>query len=296
MGTLLQPILYAAAIASRKFTAASTLHSGPYTFVEGKKKWRITSPSSPRPNRPIRLREALKHQVTSAAARALAQLKPASLKNTLSNLGIPTSSPSFKQLLFGQVKATPMQVANAFATLAAQGAYDHPALINRIQTHDGKSIYERLPNPQRRIPSGVAYTTLHMMKDSLTLRTGISKIKNSSIFGYTGVTLQRNHSWFVACTPTLCLSLWVGAEEPKPLPKNAENTALSLGMRWLRRFMKTPSGKRHHHQAFSVSDDVVFTTIDPVSGLLMLPNHPNALREIFLYQTQPTQYATTTKH
>ncbi len=290
MGTLFQPFVYTAAIASRRFTSASTIHTAPFYLLEGNKQWRIETLSPPK--KLIRLRKALASQITPVVGRIVSRLGREPVIKLSTSLGILAPFASRRQLILGEVATTPMQVTNAFATLAAHGAYDKPTWITRILTHDGKTLYERLPNPQRRMSSGVSYIMLHMLKDAMKQGPArVTQIHKSSIAGYAGTTLNRRHTWYVGCLPYLCLGLWIGMDNQKAVPKKAGNPALSLGLSWLKRYLKTSAGRRHRNKSFSVSEEVVLTTIDPVTGLLARPNQSKTIQEVFLYRTQPSTYA-----
>jgi membrane carboxypeptidase/penicillin-binding protein len=111
-GSPLRPLVYAAALESRKFTLSSQLEDSSLATGEA-------------PGRRVWLREALEGNLKFPAIRAGMEVGVRAVRQELLALGLdksPFNRPDLS-LLGSTIDATPLQVANAFASLADRGRW-----------------------------------------------------------------------------------------------------------------------------------------------------------------------------
>jgi membrane peptidoglycan carboxypeptidase len=102
---------------------------------------------------------------------------------------------------------SPLSMANAYATIAANGVRCDPIAITRVTDSNGEELEVPSANcvqsvdPQ--VTSAVSYA-LSAVVDRLRLNIGIPSA------GKTGTAQDNSHSWFVGYTPALSAAVWVG--------------------------------------------------------------------------------------
>jgi len=109
----------------------------------------------------------------------------------------------------------------AQAMFVNQGIYVEPSSVLRIEDRNGNVIYSADPYSKEVLNSGVAYTTLKMMKGVVdygtggSLRSGWRKWGGitAPMAGKTGTTQDNSDGWFMGLTPDLVTGVWVGAED-----------------------------------------------------------------------------------
>ena len=106
--------------------------------------------------------------------------------------------------------------------------------------------------------------------------------------GKTGTSNQARDAWFVGYTPTLVASVWVGYDDHRPLgPKEGGGkSALPI---WID-IMKAAHGERKP-EPFTMPSGVSTARIDKATGLLAYEGDPQAIDDVFLEGTVPTQTA-----
>jgi penicillin-binding protein 1A len=105
--------------------------------------------------------------------------------------------------------------------------------------------------------------------------------------GKTGTTNEFTDAWFVGYTPQLVAGVWVGYDDHSPLGN--KNTGGKVACPIWTNFMRNALAGEPVQQ-FNTPEDVVFTLIDPKSGLLALSRTPGAYLEAFLKGTEPKGY------
>jgi membrane peptidoglycan carboxypeptidase len=150
---------------------------------------------------------------------------PQVVAETAHRLGIPRSrsavpegggNPDFcatcPSSALGTASLTPLEMASAYATLANDGVYNAPYLIERIEDRRGDLLYEHKPNPKRRIPAEVARLVTSILEQNVQSGTGTrAAISGQRAAGKTGTTQQSTDAWFVGYTPQLSTAVWVGS-------------------------------------------------------------------------------------
>lgn len=117
---------------------------------------------------------------------------------------------------------TPLDVAGAYATMAAHGKYCSPVVITKIVDYTGHSYPVPKSNCQQVVPPGLADTVTSILQGVLTEpnATGtIDALSGRPAAAKTGTVDNYDGSWFAGYTPQLASAVWVGipAEPNKTL-------------------------------------------------------------------------------
>jgi penicillin-binding protein 1A len=105
---------------------------------------------------------------------------------------------------------SPLEMASAYATLAAGGIRSEPQAIKRVEFPDGKSDDLGKPKRKRVFSDGVASTVTRVLEKNVQGGTGTSANIGCPAAGKTGTTDEFADAWFVGYTPNLSTAVWVG--------------------------------------------------------------------------------------
>jgi penicillin-binding protein 1A len=130
----------------------------------------------------------------------------------------------------GSVAVSPLDMASAYATLAAGGVYNEPTAIRRVIV-DGKPD-DRWAAHHRRtrvIPDGVASVVTGILEDNVRYGTGTAAALGRPVAGKTGTTDKHADAWFVGFTPGLSTAVWMGYTRGEVPMTNVHGISVSGG-------------------------------------------------------------------
>src|SRR3989442_8869695 len=113
----------------------------------------------------------------------------------------------------GAIAITPLDLASAYATLAAGGVSSRPLAIRRVVLPNGKiDDQNEWGKPQRKrvISNGVAYEVTKILQQNVLSGTGVGAYFGRPAAGKTGTTDNHADAWFCGYTPQLEATVWVG--------------------------------------------------------------------------------------
>jgi penicillin-binding protein 1A len=140
-------------------------------------------------------------------------LGPRTVRQTAYDMGIETKLDGLPAEGLGGLRlgVSPLEMANAYATLASGGIRNKPIAIKEVRFPDGH--VEDIGKPERRrvFSDGIAYEATRILHQNVTSGTGTRASTGcGSEAGKTGTTDNFNDAWFVGYTPTMSTSVWVG--------------------------------------------------------------------------------------
>jgi len=145
----------------------------------------------------------------------IAQAMGVTLDND-SGTGAPLGQ--FPSFTLGTNLITPIEMAAAYATVAAHGEYCRPYVIAAVQGLDGKQYPAQQPDCGQVIDSNLANELTAMLQGVLTqpgaTADGLGIGRPSA--GKTGTTTLSIATWFDGFTPQLATAVWTGFISPRP--------------------------------------------------------------------------------
>ncbi len=134
---------------------------------------------------------------------------------TAEKLGVPRSElQPFAQdpsVVIGAASVSPLQMADAYATLADGGVYHHPAFIARIVDRTGSVIYRQPARGVRVIPQNIVGEADAAFQAVVQSGTGTAaQIPGREVAGKTGTNNGPTDAWFNGFTPQLEATVWMG--------------------------------------------------------------------------------------
>jgi penicillin-binding protein 1A len=139
-------------------------------------------------------------------------LGPRNVRETAEMMGITTPLDGIPAEGLGGLRlgVSPLEMANAYATLASYGIRNEPKAITRVEFPDGKTDELGKPKRKRVFPEWVAYEATKILEQNVLGGTGTAAQIGCDTAGKTGTTDNFNDAWFVGYTPHLAASVWVG--------------------------------------------------------------------------------------
>lgn len=109
---------------------------------------------------------------------------------------------------------TPLEMADAYGTLANGGVHIAPHAVSRIVFPDGKVLNMENPPGRRVFSYAEAYEATSVLKQVITNPAGTAYAAVSGYgcpaAGKTGTAQNLDNAWFVGYTPRLSTAVWVG--------------------------------------------------------------------------------------
>ena len=110
-----------------------------------------------------------------------------------------------------RVGVSPLELADAYATLADGGIHHDPIAIKRVVFPGGKTERPNRAPPRRVISEAVAYEVTRLLHDNITEGTGTAAYTGCpGQAGKTGTTDRETDAWFAGYQPNLTTVVWVG--------------------------------------------------------------------------------------
>ena len=111
----------------------------------------------------------------------------------------------------GVEEATPLEMAAAYATVAADGIYHPPTFIDRIEEASGKLLFRGAVEGKKVMSPVVARTAAEIQKGVWGgTATCCRPAGGRPAAGKTGTTDGSKNTWFAGYTPNLTTVVWVG--------------------------------------------------------------------------------------
>jgi penicillin-binding protein 1A len=293
-GSSFKPVIYATAFASRKFTPASMLDDSPEVYADLDKVWRPQNAEKEDFLGPVRLRVALAKSINTVAIKLLSELGPQNqpVLDQARALGLETlfsdkemEGAQQLSLGLGASDVKPIELINAYASFDDGGIYLPPTYIQSINDEPPEA-----PAPSQALDPAVAYLMTNVLEQTLIDGTagGYRERLGRPAAGKTGTTSGNSDCWFIGYTPDLVAGVWVGFDDMRSLG-SAEYGATAAAPIWLD-FMKATS-KGQPLTDFQQPGGITDALIDPSTGLLANHDDPQAIDEVFLDGTAPTETA-----
>lgn len=286
-GSTFKAFVYSYAIHSRAVTPATIVETNPAALIG----YKPDNYDEGEGRSPKRLRDALAQSVNVAAVWTLEKVGASNVVAWAHGLGVESKLGADLSLALGAYEVTPREMAGAYATFAAGGVYEAPVLIKKIVGPNGSEIaLPARPAPRRVMDEAEAYVVTSLLGSVVQEGTARrARALGRPIAGKTGTSNQAKDAWFVGYSTDIACSVWTGFDDPTPLGPGEAGATAALPA--FIDFMREAHKKRPPSD-FAVPSGVVRKSIDPASGLAAYPEQSDAIDEVFLAGTEPTEVAT----
>ncbi|MCU1244734.1 MAG: family penicillin-binding protein, partial [Acidobacteria bacterium] len=237
----------------------------------------------------VTVREALEQSLNSASVRIGLACGLDPIIKTAHTLGVTEELEANPAIILGAVGIPPIQMADAYATLARSGSRV-PLRTVRFVTDDRNKVVSAgdAVQPVQVFPARDVFLVTNMMKGVVdrgtafgARRAGFKKIAA----GKTGTTNDKRDAWFIGFTPQTLALTWVGFDDNSPIGISGGEGAVPI---WTRYMLWATAGQPDTD--FSMPAGIVFAAMDESSGGLGTPQCPPKLvvNQAFKDGTAPT--------
>jgi penicillin-binding protein 1A len=286
-GSTWKGIEFALALENKTFTPASVLLDAPEVYEQ----WKPNNYETWHYAGAVRLREALAQSINLVAVRVVSELGPQAVVDFSRRLGVQSPLDPSLALALGASGVKPIELVNAYATFAAGGTYLPPKFLRKITAADGGAVpLPADPQPSEALSPAGAYLITSLLTSVIQGGTGKAALSlKRPIAGKTGTSNKVRDAWFVGYTPELVAGVWVGYDDLRPLGprESGANTALPIWIELMKQALKDRPAVD-----FPMPAGLTLARIDPKSGKLSYDNQPDAIDEVFMDGTAPTEVAT----
>ncbi|MEE8410600.1 MAG: PBP1A family penicillin-binding protein, partial [Myxococcota bacterium] len=285
-GSAFKPIVYAAGLDEGVITPASTCPDAAVVIRDPwtGKAWKPQNYEDGRYDGNITYRTALKKSKNTCSVKLIQKIGPEKVITLARAMGIDSTLPENLTLALGSGEVSPLELANAYATIASGGFKANPIFIRKVVDKDGRIVEETHAEPVEVLRPAVAYVLSHMMTSVIEDGTARrAKVLDRTLAGKTGTSNESRDVWFGGFSPELVGVVWVGFDDNAPLGRaTGSSTALPIWIRYMDRALEGVP-----QRDFPPPEGVVFVKVDPETGLAS--HRANAIEEAFIEGSEPTE-------
>jgi penicillin-binding protein 1A len=181
----------------------------------------------------------------SVYAQLDADVGPDAVRRTAYDMGIKTRLHAYPAEGLGGLTrgVSPLEMANAYSTIASGGWRHRPIAIRKVTFPDGHVDNLGKPRKHRAFSDGVTYEATKILEQNVKQGTGFPNATQVGCpaAGKTGTTDNFTDAWFVGFTPHLTTAVWLGhAKSRVPMPGVAGGT---IPAKLWGQYMKQARGK-----------------------------------------------------
>ena len=116
-------------------------------------------------------------------------------------------------MALGTKEVSPLEMASAYATFAADGIHHEARFVEKVEDREGKKIMDLRGGKGERVMSAQNARVMHMVLKQVVQRgTGTrARLAKHDAYGKTGTSQEYQNAWFVGYTPQLSTAVWMGA-------------------------------------------------------------------------------------
>ena len=212
-GSAFKPFVYLTALEQKALVSDSIVLDGPFenagydpTNFDGRYMgW-------------MSIRRALALSRNTCAVRILGLVGPEKVAETAARAGITSKMDATPALALGSCAASPLDMANAYATMVRNGARIQPSLISYVTDSHEKIVFQTKLEEKNVISSEACAQMVDLMQDVVQSGTGKrAQLFNRPVGGKTGTSDGARDLWFVGFTPDTVTAVWMGNDHNKPI-------------------------------------------------------------------------------
>ena len=240
IGSLVKPFIYLSALQHYSKYNLSTLLDDSKLSVSlpGGKLWEPNN-FDKKFHGNIPLHVALSESYNVATTRLGMDLGYSVVQETFTKLGIKKKIPKYPSIFVGSFEMTPLEVIQAYQTIASEGFYSP---LNSIRTVESSEDVLSLSYPykvEQRFRPEPIYLLKFVLKQTFISGTarGFSSrvIKKWKTGGKTGTSDDQRDSWFVGYAGNYLMVVWLGFDDNRKSPLTGRTGALQVWKNFMSR-------------------------------------------------------------
>jgi 1A family penicillin-binding protein len=298
-GSVFKPFVFAAALASG-LPASHVLVDEPFSMeqVDGT----VWSPKNFDPDfrGPLAYREILKNSVNIPTIKLGMEVGLESVIQQARRMGIETPIPPYPSTSIGAADVVPLQVAEAYSTIATGGIRPSPFSILKVEDAEGRVVFEMTPQRMVAADSSTIAILRDLMRTVVDNGTGYpvrdprqgNLPYEIAVAGKTGTNNEATDIWFAGFTPNLTAVVWFGFDRPKTIVRTAAGGLFAAPVwgQFVRSVYYGETPLLPKPAPWTLPANIIGREIDRTTGKLAGPGCPREFvrNEIFVNGSEPT--------
>ncbi|MEY2420224.1 MAG: penicillin-binding protein [Acidimicrobiaceae bacterium] len=170
------------------------------------------------------------HSVNTVYAQLVLQVGPDKAVALAHAAGITSDLPVEPSITLGTGDVSPLEMADAYLSFAREGQRVEPFAIAKVQSPDGRTIYEAKPKTAPAMKPDTAHLVDFVLQQVVARGTGTAAKLDRPVAGKTGTTENSGDAWFAGYTPNYAAVVWMGYPEGNSKPMdNVHGIAVTGG-------------------------------------------------------------------
>ncbi len=278
-GSAFKPVVYATAFQVGSAAPSELVEDAPLTVVLTGNDWTPRNDSGEFRGW-VTVRTAVEESLNVPTVRVALDARLENVVELARRLGIEGELEPYPALALGAFEVTPVELATAYATVAAGGARPDVHGLVAVLDRAGKPLAGRpVAAPVQAMSPAAAYLLTSVLQGVLDRGTGAGARRQGlgdPLAGKTGTTNERRDSWFAGYSPDRVTLVWVGYDDNAPTRLSGARAALPIWARFTEA-VRPPGG----YPVFDQPPGIVTAVVDPETGDLATDRCPRVLTEVF---------------
>jgi len=286
IGSLIKPFIYLSALQQfGKYNLSSLLDDSKLSVpLSGGQLWEPNN-FDKKFHGMIPLHVALSESYNVATTRLGLDLGYSSVQKTFTELGIEKKIPEYPSMFVGAFEMTPIEVIQAYQTIASGGFYSPLKAIRKVNSSDNKLFFSYPSKPEQRFRSEPIFLLKFILKQTFLRGTArgfpLKVIERWNTGGKTGTSDDQRDSWFVGYAGDYLMLVWLGFDDNRKSLLTGRSGALQV---W-KKFMSTLDPQASEVRKPS---RIKYEWVDHGDGLLSGEKCKGSLLIPFISGTEPT--------
>jgi penicillin-binding protein 1A len=175
------------------------------------------------------LLDATAHSVNTIFAQLVDIVGPENVVSTARKLGISSPLQPVCSIGLGTQAVNPLEMTNAYATLAARGVHRDPQAFELVRGPSGGVIGKLNAPGAQTIPQNAADLVTYALEGVISHGTGTAAYFGRPAAGKTGTAENYVDAWFCGYVPQLAACVWVGYPKAELPLYNVEGWSAVFG-------------------------------------------------------------------
>lgn len=287
IGSLMKPVVYLSALQKpEKYNWLSKIDDSPISLKD--QKGGVWSPQNydKQSHGSVPMITAMTQSYNQATVRLGLDVGFADINDTYVRLGGKKKLPAYPAILLGAFEMTPIEVAQLYQTLAANGFRSPLRAIREVLDAQGEPLRRYPIKVEQAIDSQYVQlinSGLIQVVEQGTASSLRSRIQKDMILaGKTGTTDDLRDSWYAGFSGTHLGVVWMGTDDNQPTGLTGSSGALLLWGDIFRN--QTMTGVQLEN-----SDEIIVTSVNPDLGMLSGAECMGSMYLAFKVGTEPIE-------
>lgn len=290
VGSIMKPFLYYNAL-ENGFTASTSFLSQETVFnVGANNTYAPKNYNNIYPNKAISMAAAISFSDNIYAIKTHLFLGSENLVTTAKRVGIKTKLEEIVSLPLGTVELSPLEITNAYATLANLGVKHDPYFIEKITDIKGNILYEHQDTSEFVLNKSTTFILNDLLKGTYDYNMidyayptniSISSMLTHEYAIKSGSTDTDN--WIIGFNPNIVTSIWIGYDNNKEMDTSDFKYSKKIWANTMESYLK-----EKEVSWYSIPENIVGVIVDPITGNLATEESEHKKILYYIKGTEPS--------